>query len=422
MKRLFLLSVSVLLNATFIASGQNKAFEDVYQLINQKNFFQAKEIYGTTKDNLTPTQQKVIEAFLDNAFGKLSVSNEKIAELSQDQISQFPDSLQVALFEIKEDNFIKLFEYKEAKKTTEYILENYRDLLSEEEVKDYQNSLNGLAVLENQPKQTVTIREDNKMKIKKDKFGMKNLTITKDELSFDFLFDTGANFSVVALSVAEKLNMNIFPVSIEIGGSTGAKVPLQIAVCPEFFLGNISVKNAVFLVADDKVLTFSLLFIKYKCLGIIGYPVIEALKEIQMTKDGYFIVPEKETIFSTSNLAMAGLKSLISIEGNPYHFDTGAKVTTFSKPYYLANKEEIEKKYKQSTVKRRGLGGKTKMKVYKIDAKINVLGKEVILRKVSVSKEDLLNHKSLWGRIGQDLIGEFETMTLNFNQMFIKFD
>jgi hypothetical protein len=79
---------------------QNTSFENLYQFIDQKDYFKAKELYSTSKDKLLPIHQKFIEAFLDNAFGKLSESNEKIAELTQGQLAQFPDSLQIALYEI----------------------------------------------------------------------------------------------------------------------------------------------------------------------------------------------------------------------------------------------------------------------------------------------------------------------------------
>ena len=400
-------------------SQQDIGFEDVYQLIDQNNFFKAKDVYSTTKNSISPIHQKFIEAFLDNAFGRLTESNEKMTEL-QNQFSQFSDSLQVALYAIKADNFVKLFEYKEAKTATEFILENYENILSKEEVDDYRNNLVIWTAIENQPKQQITINGSKKLTIKEDKFGGKNLTVAIDNDSLDFLFDTGANFSVIVRSVAEKYRMNMIPVSIEVGGTK--KIFAQIVVCPEFYLGHIKIQNAVFLVVKDKDLSLSIPFFKYKILGIIGYPIMAALKEVQITKDGYFIIPEKETVFASSNMAMCGLLPIISIEGNPYIFDTGAAETTFFKPYYLANRDEIEKRYKIKTIRYAGAGGIVKEKGYEIDAKLNFFDREIILNKVQLSKAEFPYIKHLWGAIGVDVIGQFEKMTLNFNQMFIKFE
>ncbi|RTZ46153.1 hypothetical protein EJ377_17055 [Chryseobacterium arthrosphaerae] len=46
----------------------------------------------------------------------------------------------------------------------------------------------------------------------------------------------------------------------------------------------------------DQALSFPQ--ISYQINGILGFPVIEALKEVQLTQDDYFIVPEKETKIS----------------------------------------------------------------------------------------------------------------------------
>ena len=416
---------------SFLAAGlisfsglaqQDMTFEDVYQLIDQKNTFKARDVYGTTKNSLSPVHQKFIEAFLDNSFGRLTESNEKIAEL-QNKLDQFPDSLQVALYGIKSDNSMKLFEYKEAKIATEFILENYGNILTKKEADDCRNGLVILTALENQPKQQITINGNTKLKLKEDKLGTKNLTVAvADNDSLDFVLDTAAGLSVIVRSLAEKYKMNIIPVSIETGGGSTKNIFAQIAVCPEFYLGNIKIQNAVFLVVDDKDLTFSFLFIKHKILGVIGYPIIAALKEVQLTKDGYFIVPEKETVFAGSNMAMSGLTNIISIEGNPYIFDTGSDVSSFFKPYYLANRDEIEKKYKIKTIKYASVGGKAKEKGYEIDLKLNVFDRDIILNKVHLSKEEFLYFKGVWGLIGQDVVEQFEKVTLNFNQMFIKFE
>ena len=400
---------------------QDMAFEDVYQLIDQNNFFKAKDVYSTAKNNFSPIHQKFIEAFLDHAFGRHTESNEKIAELHS-QLAQFPDSLQIALCGIKADNHFNLYEYREGKTATEFVLENYGNTLSEEEKDELRNGLAIFTALENQPKQTVTINGYNKLKLKKNKTGLKSLTVAIDNDSLDFFLDTGANGSAIVRSVAEKYKMDIIPVSIEVGTSTTIKPLAQIAVCPEFHIGDIKIQNTIFFVLEDKDLSISKLFFKYKVLGVIGYPIMAALKEVQITKDGYFIVPEEETVYADSNMATC-VSTIISIEGNPYMLDTGAHETTFFKPYYLTNRDEIEKRYKIKTIRYAGAGGIVKEKGwYVIDAKLNVHDKDIILKKVDLSKEEFQDFKGLWGAIGLDVVEQFEKMILNFNQMFIKFE
>jgi len=415
MKKIKNITIAALILLTLNLFGQEKSFESIYHLIDQKSFFRAREIYGTAKYSLSPVHQKVIEAFLYNAFGRMNESNEKIAKLIQDnQLAQFADSLQIALYTIKMDNFVKVFEYKEAKNTIEFILENFNDALSEDLIRGYQNALNIFTALENQPKQRVTINDGAKIKIVKDRFRMNNLPVSNGSDTLNFLFDTGANLSAVSRSVAEQFNMNILPVTIEATGVTGARVPVQVAICPVFYLGDIRIENAVFLVVDDRELEFRLLFIRYRVLGIIGYPVMAALGEVQFTNDEYFIVPQEESVFEYSNMAMSGLTPLISVEGNPFVFDTGARQSSFYRPYYLANREEIVSDNRLRRIGKMGAGGRHRGRGYLIDATLTVAGREVTLNRLRVWREYYVNQKGMWGFIGKDIIEQFDRTTINF--------
>ena len=144
---------------TVFGQTQNNSFEQIYKMIEQKSFFNAKETYNETKNSVSLTYQRIIEVFLDNAFSKLTESNQKIDELAQEQFVSLPDSLQFALTSIKE--------YKEARKATETLLDKYSKMLSTEEAESYRNNLKIWTALENQPKQVVTINGSSKLEIKR---------------------------------------------------------------------------------------------------------------------------------------------------------------------------------------------------------------------------------------------------------------
>ncbi len=63
-----------------------------------------------------------------------------------------------------------------------------------------------------------------------------------------------------------------------------------------------------FLVFPDEALAFP--EIGYQIHGIIGFPVIEGMKEIEITRDDRFIVPDKRSTFSERNLAIDFLTPL----------------------------------------------------------------------------------------------------------------
>lgn len=400
---------------------QTTTFDKIYHLVEQKNFFKASETYDLQKGGLTTVHQKVIEAFLDNAFNRLEASNERITQLIQAE-NNLPDSLMLKLYKITEDNAVKLFNYKEAKNAILTIMGNYKKLLSEEDINGMENSLKIWTALEYEPKQQVKIKETNRLVMEKDKAGLNNLKVSSGKTTIDFIFDTGANLSTVSETTAGQLGMKIIPVNIEVGTVTGETAPAQLAVCPVMTLGNIEIRNAVFLVLKDEGLAFPQ--IDYRINGILGFPVIAALKEIQTTRDGYFIVREEETkLEARSNLAMDGLTPLVLINDKHFTFDTGADHTILYSPYFSENRREIESNYSQTVISFAGAAGLMEFTGYKIDFNFDCNGKNVTLKNVSLLTGSLDEmDKWIYGNIGQDLINQFNRMTLNFNQMFIKFD
>ncbi|SFW85700.1 retropepsin-like aspartic protease family protein [Chitinophaga sancti] len=408
--------ICLLMTINCVGQTNNPGFNKIYSLIMQKDFFHAKSLYDSSKSGLSSAQQNYLTALLDNAFNQVSLSAQRIASLKGD----FSDSLWLELYRIKEDNAAKMYNYKAAKATVQTMLQQYKYLLSPDGQDDLKNSLHMWTTLEHTPPQRVVINGTNKLRIKKDKAGLNNLDAVVGKDTADFIFDTGANMSTISLSTAKRLHMQILPADIVVGAITGASVKAQLGVCKQFKLGNIEVNNAVFLVLADSALAFPQ--INYKIEGILGYPVISALKEVQLTQDGYLIVPEKETaIHSTPNMAIDRLSPLIFIDGKHYTFDTGADETFLYANFFEANKAEISANYKPVNIRFGGAGGKTQQEAYKIRHHFNIMEKDIVLDSVPVLK-DKISNEMVYGNIGQDIIRQFSRMTINFDKMFIKFD
>ena len=417
--RLTVLPVMILLSAISYGQVHHSAFETLYAQIKQKNFFKAREIFATTKKKLPSEYQYFTEAVLDNAFNKPKESNLKIEKLEAEK-SGLPDSLMLKIWRLKEDNCMKQYDYDGAKKAGNATLDQYAHLLTEEEKEDIKNTLKIWTALENVPQQKVSINRDTRLKMEKDVAGLKNLKINVGEDSMNFIFDTGANISTISASAAQRLKLQIIPADIDVDAITGKSIKANLAICKKMVLGNIVVENAVFLVFEDSALSFPQ--INYQINGILGFPVIEALKEVQLTQDDYFIVPEKETTINfSSNMAIDGLSPLIFIDGKHFSFDTGADHTILYAPFYLENKKNMDAKYQLTKIGMGGAGGKIEHDGFKIDHTFHILGKPILLKNISVLKTKI-NKETVYGNIGQDVIKQFKKMTLNFDHMFIKFD
>jgi predicted aspartyl protease len=408
--------------ASLNALGQteNAKFLEIYDLIEKHNFFKAKEIYNVDKDNFPLVYQKFTEAILDNAFNQLNESQEKITFLYSEKLN-IPDSLQLKLYEIRKDNAVKLYNYKEAKNAVVIILSEYREYLTSKEIADFENDLKIWSALENIPPQKVYINQRTRLKMEKDNAGLNNLKVTANQDTLNFIFDTGANLSTTSKSVAKRLKMKLISVDIEVGSITGAKVLAQLALCDTLKMGNIDMHNLIFLVLPDDALAFPQ--INYQINGILGFPVIEALNEIQITQHGDFIVPKQESTFSgSSNMAMNELTPLIYIDEMHFTFDTGADQTLFYNSFYLENQDDVNKQYQPGKIRFGGAGGSVEFEGYVINHTFNNLGKQITLQDIQLLKEEIKENETVYGNIGQDLIRQFNTMTLNFDQMYIKFE
>lgn len=416
--RLFLLSIFIY----GVAFAQESTYSIILQNIKDKNFFEAEKIYRTSEKDLDDFEKLFLDAYIENAFNRLEVSKEKIENLLKNYGHLLSNQNKIDLYRLQHENALKLFDYKLGKKSLEIILTEFKDEVTEDDLADFQNSMVILKALEYEAPQKVIIPNSVKIKMKKDQVGLKNLPVHTSKDSIDFIFDTGANLSTTTKSTAEKLGMKILDGKIEVGAITGKKVMADLAVCKEFKIKDLTLQNVVFIVLEDSELAFPQ--IDYQIHGILGFPVIEALREIQITKDDYFIVPKNKTKFEgNSNLALNNLQPLIWLDNMIFTLDSGATQTTLYHKYFKENQSRIETNYPKTKVNLGGAGGAQTFEAYKIDLNLKVNQKEINLKEIPVllgDEED--NWRWFHGNLGQDVIQEFEKMTLNFHQMFISFD
>jgi len=418
------LKITTFLTVFFICFNVSSANDDdsynsINSLIDQENYFKAKEVFDSNIGTLTDVHVKFFEIILDNAFNKPKKSHEEAVLFINGLEPGVSRELLFKVYEIEADNAFKLFDYKRAKAITNVIINEYKSYLTEDELDDNRNNLKIYNVLENVPPQKVDIRAKTVMKMTKDVAGLKNLKICIGNDSENFIFDTGANLSCIIESVAKRFKMKIIPAGIEVGTTTGHKISADLAVCPKLTLGNIDVYNSIFIVFPDEQLFFSRA--NYQIYGILGFPVIEAFKEIHITKDCDFIVPKKETEFSeASNMALDGLFPLVFFNQKHFTFDTGADSTMLYHNYYLENKQEIDNRYKPQKVAFAGAGGKKEFDGFIVDYEFNILGKKVTVNDIQLLKE-AVDDETVYGNIGQDLIGQFDEMILSFSQMHLTF-
>lgn len=402
-------------------ADQSEAFAEIFVLTEQKDYFTAHEKLQEQAPELAPWQRSVLEAIIFNAFNQIHKSNEAIRRLGDEIGNEIPDSISLALLDVQHDNAAKTYQYRKAKEALSKITDQHTSLLSTEQLDDYRNSQKLWTILQDQPQQQVIVTAPLSMQMTKDAAGLNNLSVSVDDDTVDFIFDTGANISTVTRSTAARLSMEVLPDSIQVGTITGAKVYAQLAVCPTMNLGSVQIGNAVFLVFDDEHLAFPQ--IGYQINGIIGFPVMEALGEIQITRDGMFVVSTSGQGSTLRNMAFDHLTPIIRLDGKHYNFDTGADETILFKRYFDEHQEQIVSSYEPEEIAFGGAGGATTQQGYRIEFSAKIGDGEINLQEVPVLTEGVAgkwNH--IYGNVGQDVIRQFEKMTLNFKEMYVLFE
>lgn len=330
-------------------------------------------------------------------------------------------------YETLADNYLRTYQYGKAADTYKLLLDRFKDGLPPEEAAGYQNSYGLWNALRNTGRSAVTGSGDSTIQGSRDKAKLLNLPVTVNDQTMDFVFDTGANLSTITVSTAKRLNLTLIETDVSVGTSSDVKVKSKLAVAPKLKLGNAVVSNVVFLVLEDKALSFPQ--IGYQIYAIIGFPVMEALGQVTLARsDQVTIRTRKSNGKAEPNMCLESLKPLIqgTVNGKPEYFllDSGAVTSTFYPPFFAANREQIEKNATVKRVRIGGAGGYKEVPAYDlIDLKLTIAGKTAVFPKTQVITETVNDDSgTFYGKLGQDLIKQFERMTLDFRNMRIEFE
>jgi hypothetical protein len=330
-------------------------------------------------------------------------------------------------YETLADDYLRTYQYAKAADTYKFLLERFKTSLNHDDAADYQNSYGLWNALRAIGPSTVTSTADSAVQGTRDKAELLNVPVTVNGQTMDFVFDTGANLSTITVSTAKRFNLPLIETEVSVGTSSDVKVKSKLAVAPKLKLGNVVVTNVVFLVLEDQALHFPQ--IDYQINAIIGFPVMEALGRITLAhSDQVTIHQEKSRSGVQPNMCLEALKPLLqaSFNGKTEYFllDSGAVTSTFYPPFFQANREQIEKSAVAKRVRIGGAGGYKEVPAYDlIDLKLTIAGKTAIFPKTELITETVNeDSKNFFGSLGQDLIKQFDRMTLDFRSMRIEFD
>ena len=392
------------------------------ELLESKQVFKARRFYNANKENIPPDKRLIHSAILASSFNASATSNQAIVELFDRYLHQIDDATKCDLLKLKLQNHVKLFEYKSALNVTKELIENYSILLDSSESSDLSNQRSIWQALKDQPKQSMVKKQHSVIKLIN---GSRIPTAVNGKgRPINLTFDTGANISVIISSLADAMGLKQLKPSFTVKGIMGNDITANMAIAKVIEFGNVKMKNVAFMVFPDSALYFPQA--DFQIYGILGYPVISALGEIQLTGDDKLIIPRENTESSYPNLAMNYLTPIVELYSKQdtllFTFDTGASNTWIYEEYFNANKKEIMDKYQLTQLNLGGAGGVMIHDVYKIEFPIKIGDQRTTINSAVLFPEtNQVLHDQYTGNLGLDAIKSFDNMILNFEKMFVQF-
>ncbi|WP_083702193.1 retropepsin-like aspartic protease [Mangrovimonas sp. DI 80] len=402
-----------------------KLTQELDSLIEVQDFFKLKKQYRSQKNNLSKENSLYYEAIILNRFNDLEASNSKIAKLLNMETLHLNDTMFNTLYNTRLLNHVNLYQYKEAAEASEHILKNYRLVNDSSKIENLENEWKIWTSLSSIPPQEIIKNEDATIPMTKDKVGLFNIDASINNKTYNYIFDTGANISVIKRSLVEELGLTYIESDFYVTAFTGEKVDSDLAIAKELSIGNLTFKNVVFLVLNDEDISFPQ--IEYFINGIIGFPVIEAMEEVRISKDNTISTPKTPIDYKQNNFALDGLTPIIAIEYQndtlSFGFDTGAKSTSLYAPFFRKYKKEIEQRYTSQTFTSGSAGGIIEFEGYIMDSiPLTIGNSKTSLSSIQLHKNDIeADADHFYGNLGQDFIKQFDEMIISFKYSSVIF-
>ncbi len=392
------------------------------QLLDDGDYFRFRDAFEQISklDTLQGSTHLYYGAWVNYLFNKPALSNMQVRELTTGD-HDCPDSTKAEVLQLHLQNDLRLFNYRSADSICTLLLFRYPSVLDKTSLDDIRNFGSIAAGLKDAPKQEMTRNGDLDLPYKRDLAGLLRIPVSMNGKEDDFIFDSGANLSTVSYSEAKRMNVRVLEAGFNVATSSRVGVEAKLGIAGELKIGTATFRNVVFIVLPDESLKF--LGGIYKIKGIIGFPVIAQLGEVQIRKNGRIFSPVVQTESNLRNLGLEGNTPFTEVEfygeKHAYVFDTGAAGSILNEKFHKAHKDSLANA-ESGTTRVGGAGGVEKVDVLTAEqVRYEAGGQRGTLKSVQVQLSGSSRaHANFYGIVGQDIFRQWETVTINFDKMF----
>jgi hypothetical protein len=399
-------------------NGPGRPYSFFERLYKDHRYFELRDAVEQIGDLPAPEMEfyrgAVDEVFnrLDSAVAHLWTYLEGGAAVGLDR------PLAQEAFALLRDAYRRAGQYRKSAEIKRLVLERYGAGPDAVEKANLQSQSGIWSALADVPPQTVEVLGASDMAMENRNFPVR----IKDRI-FYFGYDTGSTLSVLYQSAAEELGLALLGQGIKVQAATGKRIDARLAVVPEMRLGQAIIRNAVFLVLPDDSLRLRQARNGVERRGLIGAPVLAALKEITETRDGHLVIPASPQPRPVQNMFFFGTKPIIEVVHRGarllFNVDTGASLTSLYPTFFRLYRGEIQSRTRPVQVTMYGVGDERTVSTYILDEfAFEAAGRDFALREVMVHTQVTHSITDIFhGRIGLDVLKHCSRMTFNFESM-----
>lgn len=327
------------------------------------------------------------------------------------------------------DDYRKRSSYSDEARTLRLAVSRYADQMKPGRLDGVRTDLALASALASSPPQTVSLSGESRVPIRRNPVGTFDVDVVANGIDAAWMLDSGANYSIVSKSFAERLGLEVMGGIGEVASSTDITVDSKVAVVKELRLGSASLRNVVVLVVDDAHLRIQLPNSEYQISAALGYPVFQALGRVSFIGDQTISIGSRSLgPQEGARLYMNELTPvvLLGVEGvqMPFSLDTGANVTELSHAYWMTVKARAAD-WPRKTSSYAGLGGaRPRETAVQPEWRAFVGTEEVVLKGVEVKTQRGAADESqpMFGNLGQDLWRDASGFTIDFRAMRFRID
>ncbi len=437
MKNLVLTLVALFVCA--VAEAQTPTPEQannrVAELINTADYVTLAEELPALREMVVGSLLTLADVFVMHSEGRFEDSNRAIGALA-DYTEELGAATIFAMSNFALINYLSAEDYVGGKAVVEQLMAalpaTAQTEASRRELQSIHRWMSALAerdkVEVERPKRDVVIPVERRRMGRGEHLVVK---VQANAASEDFIFDTGCSYAnMVSRAAAERLGVEIVADSIIITGFDKGYV--QLGVLPELRIGEVTVRNATFFVADEIVPANT--EVEGLCEAVLGTHIIRKLGEVRYERSAErFVLPATSSAPTERNLVCDNGSFYLVChqrgERLTLQFDTGNVKSQLSSRYFSRFQPYVEAEAGEVEQSRSGgFGGVVVRDVRPLsEVRLQIGTGAVTLHNVAVSLPSTEEMGSAVlesgdGSAGVDLLTASEEVSFDLEKMFYRID